>query len=141
MSKSSINDAKIIFLLYPPNFSIVPFPRRERNQLQIKFGVAFGWTSETPSHFPFYSIWRTPAGNDAAGGGFYIFEGDIPPKGINLHLNVEDIGSTLETVKNHGGSVTKEKFLIHENIGYNAFFKDTEGNEMGLYSLPDKKSE
>jgi len=120
----------------------IDIPCKDLERIRKFYSDVFGWTSEVPADIcSNYALWKTPAEEAAAGGGFYIFEGDIPPKGISLHINVEDIDSTLETVKKHGGSVTKEKFLIHETVGYNAFFKDTEGNEMGLYSLPDKKSE
>lgn len=72
-------------------------------------------------------------------GGFYLIEGDIPSKGIGLHITVEDIDAVLERVKQHGGSVVKEKFLIHESVGWNGFFKDTEGNEIGVYSVPESR--
>ena len=52
---------------------------------------------------------------------------------------MDEIEPVLEKVKEHGGTVVKEKFLIGEGIGWNAFFKDTEGNEIGVYSPPEER--
>lgn len=71
----------------------------------------------------------------AINGGLYQFEGELPKiRTITLYITVEDIEKSLETVKTNGGQVVKQKFLIGPGIGYTAFFKDTEGNELGLYS-------
>jgi predicted enzyme related to lactoylglutathione lyase len=75
----------------------------------------------------------------AVGGGFYLHEGEIPNRGVSLHLFVPDIAAALAKVKSAGGTVTKEEFLIGPDIGYNAFFKDTEGNEVGLFSCTASK--
>ncbi|MDQ3189957.1 MAG: hypothetical protein M3Q58_00020 [Bacteroidota bacterium] len=67
-----------------------------------------------------------------------------------LFFSTFDMPSTLDLIENNGGKVlqhktlikntTKEgevtipKTLIDGNVGYFAYFKDSEGNKMGLYS-------
>jgi predicted enzyme related to lactoylglutathione lyase len=52
----------------------------------------------------------------------------------SFHLDTPNIAATLEKVKANGGQVVKEKFQIAPEVGYNAIIKDTEGNQLGLYS-------
>jgi len=113
----------------------IEIPCKDLDRITKFYHDVFGWKI-TATPFPFYSIW-TPPGNAPCNGGFFKSEGDIPAKGIGLNINVEDIDAALEKIKQHGGIVVKEKFLISEEIGHNAFFKDTEGNELALYSQPE----
>ncbi len=47
----------------------------------------------------------------------------------------EDLSEMLETVKNVGGKIVKEKTKIEaEGRGYFALIQDSEGNTIGLYS-------
>jgi len=49
-----------------------------------------------------------------------------------LVINVPDIDAYMKKIKEAGGSQTTEKTEI-SNMGYYARFKDTEGNELGLW--------
>ncbi|WP_298614059.1 VOC family protein [uncultured Odoribacter sp.] len=54
--------------------------------------------------------------------------------GILIHLNVEDIGITLECIRQNGGRIVRPKTKIEvEERGYFALFSDSEGNTLGLY--------
>ncbi len=76
----------------------------------------------------------------AVNGGLYLCEAELPKTSrtinvyINVYINVVDIEASLATVKASGGQVTKEKFLIGADIGYAAYFTDTEGNGLVLFS-------
>lgn len=46
----------------------------------------------------------------------------------------DDLPGVLARVAKAGGEVLKEKTLINPDIGYDAEFKDSEGNRISLYS-------
>ncbi len=45
-----------------------------------------------------------------------------------------DMASVLEKIESVGGKIVMPKQLITEEIGYMAFFMDTEGNKLALHS-------
>jgi len=55
--------------------------------------------------------------------------------GVVIYLNGDpDLQAMLDKVEGEGGQILMPKTLIDEQTGYMAFFKDTEGNKMGLHS-------
>jgi uncharacterized protein len=68
-----------------------------------------------------------------------IVKGDdcVPSQtGTLVYLNDgTDLLSVLNKVKAAGGKVVLQKTLITPDLGYFAFFTDTEGNKVGLHSM------
>jgi predicted enzyme related to lactoylglutathione lyase len=56
------------------------------------------------------------------------------PNTVALYFTVEDMEATLEKIVSAGGTIRKDKTLIHENIGYISEFIDVSGNYLGLWS-------
>ena len=55
--------------------------------------------------------------------------------GVLVYLNANpDMTEVLQRIESEGGQVILGKTLISPEIGYMAFFIDTEGNKMGLHS-------
>lgn len=55
--------------------------------------------------------------------------------GAVVYLNANpDIQKVVDRIENAGGKVVMPKTLINEQVGYMAFFVDTEGNKMGLHA-------
>jgi len=55
--------------------------------------------------------------------------------GVKIYLNGNpDLSAVLSKVEKAGGKVTMPKTNIGEEIGYMAFFLDTEGNSIALHS-------
>jgi predicted enzyme related to lactoylglutathione lyase len=54
-----------------------------------------------------------------------------------ITIQVDDIDSALDAVAKHGGKAVVKKTPIGP-YGFSAYFKDTEGNLMGLFQLPSK---
>ncbi|MBZ0202905.1 MAG: VOC family protein [Ignavibacteria bacterium] len=55
--------------------------------------------------------------------------------GVVIYLNTEpDIQSVIDRIEPSGGKVVMPKTQISPEIGYMAFFIDTEGNKIGLHS-------
>ena len=64
--------------------------------------------------------WYTPAGNN----------------GTKVYLNGgDDLHTVLNRVERAGGQVIMPKTPIGQDMGYMAFFHDTEGNMVGLHSM------
>ncbi len=60
--------------------------------------------------------------------------------GAKIYLNGNpDLGVALGKVEAAGGKVTMPKTRINDDIGYMAFFIDTEGNAVALHSGPGAK--
>ena len=49
-----------------------------------------------------------------------------------ITLAVDDIDATLETIEQHGGKSIGEKMAVGD-MGFAAYFADTEGNTVGLW--------
>ena len=57
------------------------------------------------------------------------------PDGAVIYLNGgEDLSTPLSRVESAGGKVVLPKTKISDEIGYFAFFVDTEGNKVGFHS-------
>jgi predicted enzyme related to lactoylglutathione lyase len=55
--------------------------------------------------------------------------------GVKIYLNGNpDLQKALSKVEKAGGKIQMPKTKITDEIGYMAFFTDTEGNTMGLHS-------
>ncbi len=64
------------------------------------------------------------------GGG--MMERQDPVSTPVITLQVDDIDSTLVLVEKHGGTAVGEKLQVGE-MGFAAYFNDSEGNLMGLW--------
>jgi predicted enzyme related to lactoylglutathione lyase len=55
--------------------------------------------------------------------------------GVIIYLNANpDMTDVLQRIESEGGQVVLGKTLISPEIGYMAFFIDTEGNKLGIHS-------
>lgn len=70
-----------------------------------------------------------------AGGSLVHHEMYSPTQeGTLVYFSSEDIDTELGKVEKAGGKVLREKTEISPDIGYMAFFTDTEGNRIALHS-------
>lgn len=74
--------------------------------------------------------------SDKVGGGLIQHEMYKPSKdGAVIYLNANpDLSVALGRVEGAGGKIVMPKTLIKEEIGYMAFFTDTEGNRVAMHS-------
>jgi uncharacterized protein len=82
------------------------------------------------------AMFPTDSSTGKAGGGLAQSDMHKPSSaGALVYLNANpDLQQVLNRVEKAGGKVTMPKTHIGENIGYMAFFSDTEGNVVGLHS-------
>jgi uncharacterized protein len=59
----------------------------------------------------------------------------VSPAGVVIYLNGNpDLSVSLERVEKAGGKIIMPKTHISDDIGYMAFFTDTEGNSLAFHS-------
>lgn len=112
-------------------------PADDLARAQAFYREAFGWRiNEIPDmNYTIVSTTetdetgaaRTPG---AINGGMMARQGPITAPVITI--DTEDIDATLRTVEKLGGAVTLPKMAVGE-MGFAAYFTDTEGNVVGLW--------
>lgn len=113
----------------------IPYDDRERAELF--YADAFGWQiAYLPSLH--YSIVQTgptdddgrPSGVGYVGGG--MLKRESPTDRPVIVIEVDDIVSTLERIESLGGVTLLGRQAVGD-MGWSAYFKDVEGNLMGLF--------
>ncbi|OGZ83755.1 MAG: glyoxalase [Candidatus Staskawiczbacteria bacterium RIFOXYD1_FULL_39_28] len=72
------------------------------------------------------------------GGLFKKGEGENPVVAPSFSVDVKDIDEAIKKIKNAGGLILKDKTQVGE-MGYVAYFKDTEGNILSVWQNILKK--
>lgn len=87
-----------------------------------------------PKLMGFLPMDRNPQG---VGGAIVKAEGYVPSSdGSKVYLaGGDDLNVVLNRVEAAGGRILEPKTQITPEIGYVAFFRDTEGNTVGLHSM------
>lgn len=115
----------------------IPFEEKER---AIRFyREVFGWEIQDMPEMNYVVTRTTPVDEKfmplkagAINGG--MFKREKPIKGPVLTINTENMDKTIEEIGKRGGMVLKPKFKVGD-MGYAAYFKDTEGNVIGLWEM------
>ena len=116
-------------------------PADDQKRARKFYQEALGWRVEPVPGMDYSMVITTdmdddgqPAAAGAINGGMMAREGQITAPVITV--DVPDIDATLRSVEQLGGSVVMPKNEI-PGMGFTAYFKDPEGNVMGLWeNLP-----
>ncbi|MET4134057.1 VOC family protein [Pseudarthrobacter sp. PvP090] len=112
-------------------------PADDENRAREFYSKAFGWGFEVMPEMN-YSLATTtpmdgqgrPAVPGSINGGLFKREGGITTSVVTV--DVDDIDAALEKITALGGSTYREKMQVG-GMGWNAYFKDSEGNIVGLW--------
>lgn len=115
----------------------VPFDDGDR--ARDFYQQAFGWNLTEMPELKYTTVSTGPAAEDTGmpaepgyiGGGMFEREPDSP-QGPVIVMDVDSIDDALAKVRSLGGKVVGEKAPVGE-MGFAAYFTDTEGNVMGLW--------
>lgn len=114
----------------------LPFDDGER--LRSFYKAAFDWSMQEIPELEYTGVVTGPAGEDGMpsepgyiGGGFFA-RGAEEPRGPVVVIDVPDIDAALARISELGGSVATEKMAVGD-MGFAAYFRDTEGNVVGLW--------
>ena len=113
----------------------VPFDDADR--ARQFYADVFGWQIMPMPEMNYTIVSTGPAGDDGMpsepgyiGGG--MMERQQPATSPVITLQVDDIDATINAIEKHGGAAAGEKMAVGE-MGFAAYFTDSEGNLMGLW--------
>lgn len=124
--------------------SIVHFeiPADKVERAQNFYAKAFGWVVNPIPNMDYTILHTAPSDKDglptkpgAINGG--LTKRQSPVSQTVITVNVADIDAALENIRKLGGSVVQKKRAVGD-MGFTAYFKDTEGNVVGLWQNPGR---
>ena len=98
------------------------------------YTTLFGWKSEQPEGLDGYTLVDTVSEPLSVGGGIGAAqEGGMPP-GLLVYFRVDDLGATIDTARELGGSTIQEPMTLPGDFGSVAVIADPDGNAVGLWA-------
>lgn len=117
------------------NWFEIPVDNMERAKhfYQVIFSIHMDENTMSNVRMAFFPA--TP-GNGKVSGALAMSEYHVPGmQGPVVYFNGDpDLSAVLDKVTAEGGTILMSKTLISDEIGYMAFFTDTEGNRVALHS-------
>jgi predicted enzyme related to lactoylglutathione lyase len=117
----------------------IPVEDLERAKEFYRSSVGWELTTMQMGEGEYTMVGTTPVGEDqrptepgAINGGMMVRTAEIPAPVITI--SVESIDATLKDIESGGGSTIQPRTEI-PNMGAFAYFKDPEGNAMGLWEV------
>ncbi len=100
------------------------------------YGEIFGWQLMAMPEMSYTLVNTGPSGDEGPTEPGYVNGGllrrESPTEGPVIVIDVDDIDATLAKVEAQGGQTLLGKQPVGE-MGWAAYFKDVEGNTMGLW--------
>ena len=113
-------------------------PADDTERARTFYSEAFGWNLMPVPDLDYTMVGTTPSDETGAptepgaiNGGMFKRSSDFPQTPV-ITVDVEDIDAALSRVEELGGSTVSPKIPVAD-MGFAAYFKDTEGNVMGLW--------
>jgi predicted enzyme related to lactoylglutathione lyase len=98
----------------------------------------FGWQIQSVPDLDYHMVMSGPVGDEGMptepgfiNGGMFARTPQFPANPV-VTIDVDDIDATLAQIEANGGSTVEKKIPVGE-MGFAAYFKDPEGNVMGLW--------
>jgi hypothetical protein len=119
--------------------SVVHFeiPADNPKRAQKFYSTVFGWEINSMPDMGYALLGTTevdknqmPTKPGAINGG--MLKRQAPVKSVVITINVASIDDAAKKIVKQGGKVVRKKSKVGD-MGYAAYFKDTEGNVMGLW--------
>jgi predicted enzyme related to lactoylglutathione lyase len=114
----------------------VPFDDADR--ARSFYRDVFDWQIQEVPELSYNMVATGPMGEQGPTEPGYIGGGMLqrqqPVTAPVITLDVDDIDATLAVIEKHGGATVAPKMPVGE-MGFAAYFTDTEGNLMGLWQL------
>lgn len=111
-------------------------PFEDGDRASSFYREAFGWELTPIPEMSYTMVSTGPTGEQGPTEPGYINGGmlarGLPVGSPVVTIDVEDIDAALEQVERLGGTVAEAKQAVAD-MGFSAYFKDPEGNLMGLW--------
>lgn len=111
-------------------------PHDDGDRAREFYGKAFGWELMSLPDMGYTLVTTGPSGEQGPtepgyiNGGLMQREGDFV--GPNIVIDVDNIEDALQAVNDAGGTTVQERMEVGD-MGYAAYFTDTEGNLLGIW--------
>jgi predicted enzyme related to lactoylglutathione lyase len=112
-------------------------PADDENRAREFYSAAFGWKIDAMPELSYAMLRTTPTDETgmpsvpgSINGGMFRREGELTSPVVTV--DVEDIDAALEKIIALGGSTVMPRQEVG-TMGWSAYFRDTEGNIMGLW--------
>jgi predicted enzyme related to lactoylglutathione lyase len=119
--------------------SVIHFeiPAKDPMRVSSFYKDAFGWQFSQYPGVDYWSIGTTASDQNGMPTAPGAINGGLGRKGRPLDaptvtIRVEDIDKAVERIKQLGGKLAEKKTKVAD-MGFTAYFKDTEGNLIGLW--------
>ena len=113
-------------------------PAKDPKRAAAFYTKAFGWNITQFPNFDYWSLGTTmsdkngsPTSPGAINGGMGK-KGEMAPDNVTVTIQVTNIDKALADVKKLGGKQSGKKMPVGD-MGWSAYFEDTEGNIIGLW--------
>ena len=117
-------------------------PADDLSRAKKFYSTVFGWRANEMPEMEYVMIGTTesdengmPKQPGAINGG--MLKRQDPVRHPVVTIDVENMDDALAKVKKNGGQIVREKLPVGE-MGFAAYFKDSEGNVLGLWQNPSK---
>ena len=114
-------------------------PYDDGDRARAFYGDTFGWDLVPVPDLGYTLVTTGPTdpetGATEAGfinGGMFERTAEFPGKATNIVIDVPSIDEALRQVEAAGGTVVRERTQVGD-MGFTAYFTDTEGNVVGLW--------
>ena len=112
-------------------------PAKDMKRAQKFYSDVFGWQINEIPEDNYTMVGTTPSDENGMPKEPGSINGGIgkktgPLQNPVITIQVDSIEEALKTVQAHGGKLERKKMAVG-NMGWAAYFKDTEGNVMGLF--------
>jgi predicted enzyme related to lactoylglutathione lyase len=104
---------------------------------------AFGWQANPVPGMDYTMLGTAPSDKNgmptepgAINGGMLVRQN--PVKNPVITIQVEEIEAALKNITRLGGTIVRKKEPVGD-MGFTAYFKDTEGNIVGLYQVAQRQ--
>lgn len=104
------------------------------------YNTVFGWKMNEIPEMEYVMVGTVESNEDgmpketgAINGG--MLERQDPVKSPVITINVKNIDQAAEAIEKNGGKIVRPKMAVGD-MGFAAYFKDTEGNVIGLWQNP-----
>ncbi|EMY32177.1 glyoxalase/bleomycin resistance protein/dioxygenase [Arthrobacter crystallopoietes BAB-32] len=112
-------------------------PADDQNRARDFYQAAFGWDISAVPDMDYNMVLTSPVNDQgmptepgSINGGMFAREGDLATPVVTVE--VDDIDAALEQIGTLGGSTVIAKQAVLD-MGFAAYFRDTEGNILGLW--------
>ncbi|OGS56075.1 MAG: glyoxalase [Euryarchaeota archaeon RBG_19FT_COMBO_56_21] len=112
-------------------------PADDMKRAKEFYKKAFGWKLDDVPGMDYTMVGTTPSNErgmpsepGAINGG--MMKRQEPVKNLVITIGVEDLEDAIDVVKKAGGKIVRHKTVVGD-MGFSAYFSDTEGNLVGLW--------